>query len=122
MKVAIGSDHGGFALKQDILTYLVDNGYEVTDLGCYSDESVDYPDFAKAVSQQLLDGKVEKGILICGTGIGISMAANRHSGIRAALCSEPFLLLYRLHFKSQETVFPYWYARWQKTREIGQFY
>lgn len=90
MKVAIGCDHGGIDLKDIVKSVLTDLGHEVDDQGCYSSESVDYPDFAKAVSMQVKDGACERGILICGTGIGMSMAANRIPGIRAALCHEPF--------------------------------
>ena len=86
MKIAIGSDHGGFELKQMLVEKLVSSGHEVSDLGCNSNDSVDYPDFADQVCKQVLDGKVQYGILVCGTGIGMSMAANRNQGIRAALC------------------------------------
>ncbi len=90
MKIAIGCDHGGIDLKQLLLPLLESLDCQVNDLGCYSNESVDYPDFAKAVCQEVLNGNSERGILICGTGIGMSMAANRHSGIRAALCNDIF--------------------------------
>ena len=86
MKIAIGSDHGGFELKQILVKKLSNCGHEVNDLGCNSNDSVDYPDFADQVCEQVIDGKVQYGILICGTGIGMSMAANRYRGIRAALC------------------------------------
>lgn len=86
MKIAIGSDHGGFELKQMLVEKLASSGHEVSDLGCNSNDSVDYPDFADQVCEQVLDGKVQYGILVCGTGIGMSMAANRNQGIRAALC------------------------------------
>ncbi len=87
MKIAIGSDHGGFALKEVILSLLQELGHEINDVGCYSLNSVDYPDFADMVAEQVVKGDAEKGILICGTGIGMSMAANKHHGIRAALCN-----------------------------------
>ena len=90
MKIAIGSDHGGFALKETVRALLQDGGHEVVDCGCYTVESVDYPDFADEVCGQVLSGDVECGILVCGTGIGMSMAANRHKGIRAALCHDEY--------------------------------
>jgi len=90
MKVAIGNDHGGIALKDAILAVLAEQGCEVLDHGCASPESVDYPDFGALVCESILQGRAERGILICGTGIGMSMVANRHKGIRAALCQESF--------------------------------
>ncbi|NLY44175.1 MAG: ribose 5-phosphate isomerase B [Clostridiaceae bacterium] len=88
--IAIGSDHGGFELKEEIKKKLIQEGYEVKDFGTYSPESVDYPDIAKPVCMSILNGECEKGILICGTGIGISIAANKIHGIRAALCGDCF--------------------------------
>lgn len=90
MKVAIGCDHGGIDLKDIVLSVLRELGHEIEDRGCYSRESVDYPDFAQAVTTSVMEGTCERGILICGTGIGMSMAANRIPGIRAALCQETF--------------------------------
>jgi len=90
VKIAIGSDHGGFALKKVILALLQELGHEIQDVGCDTLESVDYPGFANLVCKQVAGGMAEKGILICGTGIGMSMAANKHAGIRAALCSEQY--------------------------------
>lgn len=87
MKIALGADHGGFALKEIVKKHLEDRGFEVLDKGCYSTESVDYPVYAKAVANSILNKEADCGILICGTGIGISIAANRFKGIRAALCS-----------------------------------
>ena len=87
MKIALGADHGGFALKEIVKKHLEDKGFEVLDKGCYSTESVDYPVYAKAVANSILNKEADCGILICGTGIGISIAANRFKGIRAALCS-----------------------------------
>ncbi len=83
--IAIASDHGGFALKQELLALLQEKGYEYNDLGCYDTQSVDYPAYAAAVCREVLDGKAEKGVLVCGTGIGMSIAANKFPGIRAAL-------------------------------------
>lgn len=90
MKIAFGCDHGGFVFKKDIVTLLEQSGYTVLDMGCFSEESVDYPDFAAAVCAALQDGRAQRGILVCGTGIGMSIAANRHPHIRAALCHEAF--------------------------------
>ena len=88
--IAIGCDHGGFALKQEIIAHFKANGTEFKDFGCMSEEAVDYPDYAKAVSKAVLNGECEKGVLICGTGIGISIAANKIPGIRCALCHDVF--------------------------------
>ena len=88
--IAIGSDHGGFELKEHIKKHLAENGIEVKDFGVHSEDSVDYPDCAKPVCEAVLSGGYEFGILVCGTGIGISMAANKFKGIRAALCADVF--------------------------------
>ena len=88
--IAIASDHGGFALKQEIMSQLQNWGYAYEDMGTYSEESVDYPDFAEKVGRAVVAGTHEKGILICGTGIGIGIAANKIHGIRAALCHDCF--------------------------------
>lgn len=90
MKIAFGCDHGGFTLKSDIVTLLEQSGHSVLDMGCFSEESVDYPNFAAAVCAALQDGRAQRGILVCGTGIGMSIAANRYSHVRAALCHEAF--------------------------------
>ncbi|MGX6590577.1 ribose 5-phosphate isomerase B [Cetobacterium ceti] len=87
MKIALGADHGGYQLKEIIKKHLESKGYDVVDKGTYSTDSVDYPDYAKAVATAILENEVERGILVCGTGIGISIAANRFKGIRAALCN-----------------------------------
>ena len=88
--IAIGCDHGGFELKNHVIKYLQDKGYEGKDYGTYSEESVDYPDCAKPVCEAVISGEAENGILFCGTGIGISIAANKYKGIRAALCSDVY--------------------------------
>ena len=88
--IAIGCDHGGYELKQEVIAYLEKNGLEYKDFGCYSTEAVDYPVYAKLVAKAIQSGECEKGILICGTGIGISITANKFKGIRAALCSDCF--------------------------------
>lgn len=87
--IAIGCDHGGYGLKLEIIKYLEKNSLEYKDFGC-DGEAIDYPVIAKKVGQAILDGECEKGILICGTGIGISIAANKMKGIRCALCSDCF--------------------------------
>lgn len=96
--LVIGSDHGGFLLKQEIKKHLEENKIEYIDVGCYDESSVDYPDIAKAACDKITGGECQLGILICGTGIGISMAANKVKGIRAACCSDCFSAKYtRLH-------------------------
>lgn len=90
MKIAIASDHGGFALKQEVMEHLKARNVEYIDKGCYSAASCDYPIFAKEVTAAVTSGEAELGILICGTGIGMSIAANKVKGIRAALCHDVF--------------------------------
>ncbi len=90
MKIAIGSDHGGFDMKEIVASFLRDLGHDVEDAGCYSKDSIDYPVIADKVCKLIQDGTCPQGILICGTGIGISIAANRHRDIRAALCHEAY--------------------------------
>ena len=88
--IALGSDHGGFALKQEVIKHLEARGLEYKDYGTYSDASCDYPVYGKAVAHAVADGECEKGIIICGTGIGISITANKVPGVRAALCGDCF--------------------------------
>ena len=88
--IALGCDHGGYELKQEIIKYLEDNKIEYKDYGCDSMASTDYPIYAKRVAKAILEGEWEKGILVCGTGIGISIAANKIKGIRCALCTDCF--------------------------------
>ena len=90
MKLSIGSDHGGYALKQELIAYLRDQGHEVEDFGCHDTASCDYPDFGEAAAAAVASGECERGIVICTTGIGISIAANKVKGVRCALCSEPY--------------------------------
>ena len=90
VKIAVGSDHGGFEFKQLIIKFLHEIGQDVDDVGCYDTQSVDYPDFADKVCAKVGNGVCERGILICGTGIGMSISANRHRDIRAALCHEAY--------------------------------
>jgi len=96
--IAIGCDHGGLELKNAIVEHIKSRGIEVNDLGIYENKSVDYPDIALPVCNQVREGKAEKAILVCGTGIGRSIAANKLSGIRAAVCTDHFSTKYtRLH-------------------------
>ena len=90
MKLVIACDHAGCEVKNEVIAALEGKGYEVKDFGCYTNESVNYPDYAHLVCKAIQDKEAELGILICGTGIGMSMAANKHKGIRAALCSDVF--------------------------------
>lgn len=89
MKIAIGCDHAAYELKAEVAGFISDIGFEVLDMGTNGPESVDYPDYAGKVSEAVISGKADKGILICGTGLGMSMSANKYRGIRAAMCSEP---------------------------------
>jgi len=89
-KIGLASDHAGFRLKGLIIKKLNKEGYELIDFGCYSDESCDYPDYAHKVATAVLADSAAQGVLICGSGIGMSMAANRHEGIRAALCHDAY--------------------------------
>ena len=88
--LVVGSDHAAYALKEKIKAFLLQQNIAVEDVGTYNEASVDYPDFGIKVASMVSDGKFERGILICGTGIGMSMVANRFSRVRAALCTEPF--------------------------------
>jgi ribose 5-phosphate isomerase B len=90
MKIAIGCDHAGFAIKNVIIEHITKKGYEVIDVGTNSADSCHYPIYAHALCEKIQSGECELGILICGTGIGMSMAANKHKGIRAACCSDTF--------------------------------
>lgn len=94
MKIMIGSDHGGFQLKQAVIRHLEERGDEYIDVGCYEEKSCDYPDIAAAGCARIISGECERGILICGTGVGISMAANKCPGIRAACCSDTYTAKY----------------------------
>jgi ribose 5-phosphate isomerase B len=90
MRIALGCDHRGFKLKQAVMEFLQQSGYSYHDFGCYSTESVDYPDFAQKVGNAVASGEFDHGILICDTGIGMCIAANKIKGIRAALCHDTF--------------------------------
>lgn len=105
-KVAIACDHGGFELKQPVIDFLTANGYEYVDFGCNSTASVDYPDYAVPAAKAVASGECDAGILICGTGIGMSLCANKVKGIRAACCSETFSArMTRLHNNSNVLCF-----------------
>ena len=96
--IAIGSDHGGFELKEKLMEHLSERGLEYKDFGTYSSASCDYPVYAKAVARAVASGECDRGILICGTGVGISISANKIKGIRAALCGDWYSAKYtRLH-------------------------
>jgi ribose 5-phosphate isomerase B len=90
MKIAIGADHAGFRLKEDLKALLGRRGHDVEDLGTGGDVSVDYPDFAVRVARAVAEGRAERGLLVCGTGIGMSMTANKVPGVRAAVCTDDF--------------------------------
>lgn len=90
MKIAIGNDHIGYQLKLHVVDYLLQKGHQIVDFGTDSDERTDYPVYGKKVAYAVVSGECEKGILICGTGVGISIAANKVVGIRAVVCSEPY--------------------------------
>jgi RpiB/LacA/LacB family sugar-phosphate isomerase len=90
MRVAVGADHAGFSLKQDLVTYLKTLKHDVLDLGTNSADPVDYPDYAEAVGKAITEGRAERGLLVCGSGVGASVAANKISGIRAGLCHDTY--------------------------------
>lgn len=115
MKIAIGNDHAGFRLKEKLVEHLAQKGIEVVDFGTHSEESVDYPDFAHPVAEAVEKGKVDFGILMCGSGNGISMTANKHPGIRSALCwNEEVARLARQHNNANILALP---ARFLKEEE-----
>ena len=89
MKLAVASEHAGFEMKEEVRKHLEAKGHSVEDFGCCDSESCDYPDYAKKLCEALLNDMVERGVLVCGTGLGMSYAANRYKGIRAALCLNP---------------------------------
>lgn len=90
MRIAIGADHGGYTLKENLILYLKEQGYQVLDFGTESLDSVDYPDFAEVVAKAILEDQADRGILICGSGVGICMAANKIKGIYAAICHDSY--------------------------------
>lgn len=107
MKLAIGCDHAAYEMKESIKRYLEEQGHELTDFGCDSSESVDYPDFAHPVSDAVESGAAQFGILMCGSGQGMSMSANKHQGIRSALCwSKEIATLAREHNNANVVALP----------------
>jgi len=107
MKLAIGSDHAGYDLKSKIIEHLKEKNINIEDFGCYSSESVDYPDFAHAVAEKVQSGEKHLGILICGSGNGINMSANKHNEIRSALCwTEEIAELARQHNNANIVALP----------------
>lgn len=118
-KIIIASDHAGFYLKEDMKQFLTESGYLVTDIGTYSPDSVDYPDFAHALAEQIEKGIFEKGILICSSGVGVSITANRHPDVRAALCWNAELAKYsRLHNNSNVLCLPANFIKTEEARGI----
>lgn len=96
--IAIGSDHGGYDLKVQVMAHLKQRGFECKDFGCFDKSSCDYPEFGRAAAEAVASGECEKGIVVCTTGIGISIAANKVNGVRCALCTDPYLAkMTRLH-------------------------
>ena len=96
--IALGSDHGGYDLKLQVMEHLKERGVEVKDFGCFDKSSCDYPDFGRAAAEAVADGTCDRGIVVCTTGIGISIAANKVKGVRCALCTDPYLAkMTRLH-------------------------
>ncbi|HDS02365.1 MAG TPA: ribose 5-phosphate isomerase B [Firmicutes bacterium] len=118
MDIVMASDHRGLLLKEKIRCIFQKKGWDISDLGPFNEESVDYPDFAEKVCRKITEGKAQKGILICGTGIGMSIAANKYPGIRAALCcSAKAALLARLHNDAHVLVLS---ADFTEERELPQ--
>ena len=106
-RIAIGGDHAGYEYKEQLRRHLEEKGYEVKDFGPYSADSVDYPDFAHPIAEAVADGSQDAGILICGSGNGVAMTANKHQGVRAALCwNEELAALSRQHNKANILCLP----------------
>ena len=123
MKITIGCDHAAFDAKTEIIQFLQSSGHDIIDEGTHNLESVDYPDFAASVSQKVQSGEAERGILICGTGLGMSMAANRYKGIRAALCfTEELAELSRLHNDANVLTMPARHLNWNQVKEITDIF
>ena len=118
-KVAIGSDHAGFELKEKVRTYLAEKGNIAIDFGAFNAESSDYPDFAHPVSEAVEKGSAELGVLVCGSGIGVSITANKHAGVRAALCwTEEIAALSRQHNNANVLCLPARFIETEKAFSI----
>jgi ribose 5-phosphate isomerase B len=119
VKIALGSDHAGYDLKEKVKGFLCGMGIDVHDAGTESKDSVDYPDFAKKVAVQVRDGKVDRGILMCGTGVGVCIAANKVRGIRAVLASDPEIArLSRQHNDANVLCLAGWFTDAKKAQEL----
>lgn len=119
MKLVIGGDHAGYDLKTELLVYLVEKGYDIDDLGCYSPDSVDYPDFAHPVAAQVETGKADLGILICGSANGVAMTANKHQKVRAAIAwRKDVAELARLHNDANIICLPARFITVEDAKEI----
>jgi ribose 5-phosphate isomerase B len=117
--IPIGADHAGFGLKAKLIDYLTKSGYKVKDFGCYSEESIDYPDFAHPVANAVLETTGTLGILICGSGNGINMTANKHQGIRSALCwKKEIAELARAHNDANIIALPARFISFEEAKEI----
>lgn len=123
LHIAIASDHAGYALKQKIRQFLEEQGAQVTDYGCYSTESCDYPDYAHPMATAIEEGKADMGVAICSTGNGICMTANKHQGIRAALCwDEPLARLARQHNNANVLGLPANFITEEKALQLVQIF
>ena len=119
MKIVIGADHAGFQYKQHLIDFLKSNGHQVKDYGTESADSVDYPDFAHPVSNDVADGKAELGILICGSANGVAMTANKHQKVRAAICwNEELASLARLHNNANVLCLPARFIPFEEAQKI----
>ena len=118
-KIGIACDHAGFEYKESVISNLKSNGYTVTDYGCFSTDSVDYPDFAHQLAQSIEDGSNQLGIQFCGSGNGINMSANKHQGIRAALCWNTHIAEQaRLHNNANILTMPARHLQWEEVKSI----
>lgn len=119
MLIPIGADHAGFQMKQMLIAYLTEKGFKVEDFGCFSEDSIDYPDFAHPVASKVETNPGMKGILLCGSGNGISMTANKHQGIRSAICWSPEIAaLARQHNDANIVTLPARFITEETAREI----
>ncbi|HSQ22125.1 MAG TPA: ribose 5-phosphate isomerase B [Coriobacteriia bacterium] len=119
MRIYLGADHGGFALKQHVKSFLAELGHEVTDVGTDSEESVDYPDFAAVVGEAVASGEADLGVLVCGTGLGMAIAANKIPGVRAVQASDPEMAhMARLHNNANVLTLPGRYIGPERAAEV----